>query len=58
MPEFKIEIKETLSKIVTMEGEDFHEARSKVKANYFSELYVLDSDDLVDTEFLRYEDEN
>ncbi len=55
MQKFKIEIIETLSKIVEVEAEDFSEAKDIVRERYFADEvdydYVLDNDDYVFTEF-------
>lgn len=56
MPEFKIEIIETLSKIVTVEAENLSEALENVKDRYYAEEWVLDSEDYLATEFGEYED--
>jgi hypothetical protein len=56
METFKIEVKETLSKIIEIEANSVDEAFSKIKDLYKKEEIVLDSDDYVETEFLKSDD--
>lgn len=56
METFKIEVKETLSRIVEIEANSYDEAYFKVKEMYNSEEIVLDADDYIETEFLEFED--
>lgn len=50
---YRIEITETLSKIVEIEADSFNEALNKAKENYAESFdeYVLSADDWQDTEF-------
>lgn len=56
MKTFKIEVKETLSRIVEIKANSTHEAYLLVKEQYQNEEIVLDSEDYVDTEFIEIED--
>ncbi|GIJ93757.1 DpnD/PcfM family protein [Capnocytophaga stomatis] len=47
MKNYKIEVKEILSKIVSIEAKDEQEAIQKVEELYKKEEIVLDSDDFV-----------
>ena len=49
--EYKIEIKETLSRIITVEAENENEAIVKARLKYKAEEIVLDNSDYIDTEF-------
>ena len=51
---YKIEIKETLSRIIDIEADNESEAIMKVKSKYITQDIVLDSSDYVDTEFNIY----
>ena len=53
---FKIEVKETLSKIIEVEAISEDEAFSKIQDLYNKEEIVLDTDDYVETEFLKSEE--
>lgn len=55
METFKIEIKETLSRIIEIEANSMDEAFSKIQDLYKKEEIVLDADDYVETEFLKSE---
>ena len=57
METFKIEIKETLSKIVVIEADSVNEAYSKAKEMYRCEEIVLDENDHLDTVFIELEEE-
>jgi len=50
---FKIEIKETLSRIIEIEANSVDGAFSKIENLYKNEEIVLDADDYVETEFLK-----
>ena len=50
MKEFKIEITETLSKIIEIQANDVDEALEAIKEMYYQELIILDSRDFVDKE--------
>ncbi len=56
METFKIEVKETISKIIEIEASSKEDAYSKVKEMYNTEKIILDSEDYIDTEFLELED--
>jgi len=56
MGTFKIEVKETLSRIIEIDANCVDEAFSLVKAQYQNEEIVLDAVDFVDTGFLKLED--
>ena len=47
MPEFKIEIKETLSRTVEVQAKSLEHALEIVSKQYNDEIIVLDSDDFV-----------
>jgi hypothetical protein len=55
METFKIEVKETLSRVIEIEANSADEAFSKLQDLYKKEEIVLDSDDYVQTEFLKSE---
>jgi uncharacterized membrane protein len=55
METFKIEVKETLSRIIEIEANSADEAFSKIQDLYTKEEIVLDADDYVETEFLKSE---
>lgn len=55
METFKIEVKETLSRIIEVEASSENEALSKIQDLYNKEEIVLDADDYVETEFLKSE---
>lgn len=55
MERFKIEVKETLIRVVDIEADSIDDAFSKVREMYRDEEIVLDSDDYVDTEFIEVE---
>lgn len=52
MKTFKIEIKETLSKIIEIEAADAYDALLKVQHQYKNEDIILDAADFVETEFI------
>lgn len=56
METFKIEVKETLSRIIEIEANSMDEAYLKVKEMYSIEEIVLDANDYVDTDFIEIED--
>ena len=56
MPIYNVEIKETLSRIITVNAEDDSEAITKAKERYHEGIVVLDEDDLVTTEFEIYDE--
>lgn len=51
---YKIEIKETLSRIIEIEAESEVEAIRKVKDDYYEEKVVLNSEDCIEREFMLY----
>ncbi len=51
---YKIEVKETLARLVEIEADSAEEAMAKVIELYKAEQIILDSDDFVDTEFLEF----
>jgi hypothetical protein len=55
METFKIEVKETLSRIIEIEANSADEAFSKIQDLYKKEEIALDADDYVETEFLKSE---
>lgn len=57
MDTFKIEIKETLSRIITIEATSIDEAISKASELYHNEEIILDAEDYNNTEFLEFSDE-
>lgn len=50
MKNYKIEIKEFLSKIIEIKAENIQDAISEVKIMYQNEEIILNSDDYIDTE--------
>ena len=56
MPKYKVEITETLSRIVEVEAENKDSAVSKIKDFYRQEKIVLDSNDYLDTEIKIFEE--
>ena len=55
MTTHKIEIKETLSRIIEIEAPSVEEAIDKVRMMYKAEEIVLDADDYVTTEIEEFE---
>lgn len=51
MQEYKVEIKETLSRIVTVVAENADDARDKINDQYTNQGVVLDASDFQDVEF-------
>jgi len=51
MNEYKVEIHETSSRIITIEAEDEYEAIDKVSEAYSAGEHVLDNSDFQDIEF-------
>jgi hypothetical protein len=47
MKKYKIEILETLSKIIEVKADSYHEAFLKVQSDYQNSVHVLDSNDFV-----------
>jgi hypothetical protein len=52
MNTYKIEIKETLARIVEVKAQSEDDAYQKVKTMYRNEDIVLDDSDYVDTDFI------
>lgn len=50
MKNFKVEIKETLSRIIEVNATNLESALSKVKEDYDNEKIVLTSEDYIDVE--------
>ncbi len=55
MKTYKIEIKETLSKIIEVGASSEDEALTKIKNSYRNEDIILDENDFVDVEFINIE---
>ena len=51
MPEFQIEVTETLSRIVSVKANDINEAIQKVREQYRQSEIVLDSEDFITVDF-------
>ncbi|MDD3922550.1 MAG: DpnD/PcfM family protein [Endomicrobiaceae bacterium] len=56
MQTFKIEIQETLSKIVDIEADSIEEALQIAESKYKEEKIILDSSNYVDTDFIELKD--
>lgn len=56
MSQYKIEIKETLSRIIEIQAPSAQEAIDKAREMYRAEQIVLDADDWVGTEIEEYEE--
>ena len=56
MPKYKVEITETLSRIIDIEAENEKDAVSKIKDLYRKEEIVLDSNDYLDTKIEIYKE--
>lgn len=53
---YKIEIKETLSRIIDIEAENESEAMIKARTKYRNQDIILDDSDYIDTEINIYDD--
>lgn len=53
---YKIEIKETLSRVIDIEAENENEAIIKTKAEYRKQNIILDDSDYIDTEINIFEE--
>lgn len=53
---FKIEIMETLSRVIEVEAENIDDAIKIAKESYFSEEIVLDYTDFVDVEITPFDE--
>ena len=58
MNKFKIEITETLSKIIEVDADNIEEALERVETMYKEEKIILDSSDFIDKEIKLFNDEN
>ncbi|MGY6523518.1 MAG: DpnD/PcfM family protein [Mongoliitalea sp.] len=56
METFKIEVKETLSRIIEIEANSNEEALLKIEDLYKNQEIVLDADDFIETEFLKIQE--
>jgi len=56
METFKIEVKETLSRLVEINANTIDEAFLIIRKQYQKEIFVLDNNDIVSTDFLIVED--
>lgn len=56
METFKVEVKETLSRIIEIQADSNEEALLRIEELYKKQEIVLDADDFVETEFLKIED--
>ena len=56
MREYKVEVTETLSQVITVEADNEEDALDIVRDSYFNEELVLDSSDYIDTDFQIYEE--
>jgi hypothetical protein len=56
METFKIEVKETLLRIIEIEANSNEEALLKIEDLYKKQEIVLDADDFIKTEFLKIEE--
>jgi hypothetical protein len=56
METFKIEVKETLSRVFEIEAKSADEAFLKIQDLYKKEEIVLDAEDYIETEFLKSEE--
>lgn len=56
MVTFKIEVKETLSRIIEIQADSNEEALLKIEDLYKKQEIVLDADDFIETVFLKIED--
>lgn len=56
MKTFKIEVKETLSRVIEIDALSDEEALLKIEDLYNKEEIVLNAADIIDTEFLNIED--
>ncbi len=52
---FKIEVKETLSRIIEIKANSNQEALLKIEDLYKKQEIVLDAEDFVETEFIKIE---
>ena len=58
MEKYKVEVVETLSRVVTQEANSYEEAQEIVESKYDNEDIVLDWQDLEDTQYKPYPPQN
>ena len=56
MKTYKIEVKETLSRIIEIDANSIDEALEDVQKIYKKEEIILDSDDFYEVEFIHHND--
>ncbi len=56
MKKFKIEVKETLSRIIEINANSINEALENVQKIYKNEEIILDNDDFVEVDFINHID--
>lgn len=56
MKTFKIEVRETLSRIIEIEANSIDDALAKAEELYKKEEIVLNAEDSTNTDFLEFED--
>jgi hypothetical protein len=56
MKTYKIEVKETLSRIIEIDANSIDEALEDVQKIYKKEEIILDSDDFIEVEFIHHND--
>jgi hypothetical protein len=56
MKTYKIEVKETLSRIIEIDANSIDEALDDVKKIYKKEEIILNSDDFIEVEFVPHND--
>jgi hypothetical protein len=56
MKKFKIEVKETLSRIIEINANSIDEALENVQQIYKNEKIILDNDDFVEVDFINHID--
>ncbi len=56
MKTFKIEVKETLSRIIEINANSINEALENVQKIYKNEELILDNDDFVEVDFINHID--
>jgi len=58
MNAYEVEIKETLSLVISVEAENQNDAVSKVKEMYRNQEIVLDAENYVDTDIVPFTDDS
>ena len=56
MDKYKVEIIETLSRVIEVEAEDKDEAYQKVKSAYYNGTIILEPEDCVEVEFYNWKE--